>query len=301
MKQKRLKTLKKRIKNIFFLNIFDKIKINLFIIPFFYLSFILGFFELLLISFITALIHECFHILAMKTFNVPVKNIEIQPFGVCAHLCSISVYNSFKEAFIALSGPFYNFVAAFILSLISKHINSEYINFAIKINLSMGIFNLIPALPLDGGRILRSFLCMKFGILKAYNFMLHISNRLIFLMLLSGVIILLFAPFNFSLILISAFLLSNITNEEKSINHIILKEILETKDKTNIKVPRYTKVITVSENTLAKCIFRLLSFDYYLFFVILKNDGKIKAYASENEILDLLFKKGIRAKFSDIK
>lgn len=283
-----------------YITLFRKLRINLLIIPVFYSAFRFDFAELLLLSYITAFIHECFHAAAMKFFHIPLKRIDIQPFGVCAYLNNVSVFSSYKEALIALSGPFFNFCAALMLCVMKNYISSEFLNYAIRINLSMGIFNLIPTLPLDGGRALRALLSMKFGIIRAYNFMLSLSRKIIFIILASGIFILLFVPFNFSLILICAFLLGNITNEEKALSRVILKDILAAKERSEITKPLDTKVITVSESTPARCILKLLSFDYCLEILVLDNRGKIIRCTSETEIVELLLNSGIRSKFSDI-
>lgn len=283
-----------------YITFFKKIRINLLIIPVFYSAYKFNFLDLLTLSYMTAFIHECFHVAAMTLFKIPLKRIDIQPFGICAYLNNVSVFSSYKEALIALSGPLFNFSAAFILMAINKYTSHDLLAFAIHINLLMGAFNLIPTLPLDGGRTLRALLSMRFGIIKAYNFMLSLSRKIIFLILTIGVIIILFIPFNFSLILICTFLLSNITNEEKSLNHIILRDILSTKERADTNKPLDTKVITVSEDAPARCILKFLSFDYCLEILLLDKAGKIVRCASETEVVELLLNNGIRSKFSEL-
>jgi len=283
-----------------YVTLFKKIRINLLTIPVFYSAYKFNFLELMVLSYMTAFIHECFHVVAMTLFKIPLKRIDIQPFGICAYLNNVSVFSSYKEALIALSGPLFNFSAAFILMAIKSYTSYDLLDFAIHINLLMGAFNLIPSLPLDGGRTLRALLSMRFGIIKSYNFMLSLSRKIIFFILTAGVIIILFVPFNFSLILICIFLLSNITNEEKSLNQIILKDILSTKERHDTNKPLDTKVITVSEDAPARCILKLLSFDYYLETLVLDKTGRIVHSASETEVVELLLNNGIRSKFSEL-
>lgn len=286
--------------NYLYITLFKKIRINLLLIPLFYSAYSFGFTELLILSYITAVIHECFHIIAMCFLHIPIKKVDIQPFGVCVYLKNVSVFSSYKEAIVAISGPLFNFLAALALTIIKPYFPSHYLDFTIYINLAMGVFNLIPALPLDGGRVLKSLLSINFGIIKAYNFMLTLSRAIIFAILAISIILLLFTSFNFSLILIGIFLLSNITYEEKNLNHIILKDILYSKEQNKLKTPLNTKVFTVSSDIPARCILKLLSFDYCIELLITDYNGRIIYYATETEIINLLIKKGIRAKFSEL-
>lgn len=283
-----------------YLTIFKKIRINLLIIPLFFSAFIFNFAELLFISYLTALIHECFHIAAMKFLGIPLKKIDIQPFGICAYINNVSVFSSYKEVLIAAAGPLFNFSLALVLICIKHFTYFEYLDYAININILMGAFNLIPALPLDGGRILRAILSIKFGIIRAYNFMLSLSRKIIICILAAGIFIVIFVPFNFSLLLICAFLFSNIASEEKCLNRIILKDILLAKEGKSSNKPLDTKVVTVSEDSPARSILKLLSFDYCIEVLILGRQGNIRYCASESEVVKLLIERGIRSKFMDL-
>ena len=282
--------------NIFYINVTPRLRINLFIIPIIYSAYKFNYINLIVLSYITALLHEFSHIFMMKLLKVPVKRIDVQPFGVAAFIEEASIYNSSKEIIISLSGPLFNFIVYFVI----KYINIPYREFLISINLAMGIFNLIPSLPLDGGRVLKSILSINFGVIRSYNFMIKLSRVILIFLLFFGAVIIIFIPFNFSLILIGVFLFCNICSEEKCLSKIILKDILNHKTIHDNKLLK-TKVISVSDSSPPRHILKLLSFDYYLEVLVLSEYGKILFTTTETEIINHLINNGIRSKYKDIK
>jgi Zn-dependent protease/predicted transcriptional regulator len=121
--------------------------------------------------FFCILLHELGHALTAKRFDIPTKDITLYPFGGIASLSGTP--SPLGELFISSAGPIVNFVLAGILYLllpqspptIHEATGHLFVEFPKSIperllvaNLILGIFNLIPALPMDGGRILRSAL-----------------------------------------------------------------------------------------------------------------------------------------------
>jgi len=122
----------------------------------------------------TVFLHELGHALAALRFGVKTKDITILPIGGMARLERIPE-KPFEEFVVAIAGPAVNVGLALITGAFIKFPASEQLvdilqggvnaeNFFIQffiVNIWLAVFNLIPAFPMDGGRILRSLLAVK--------------------------------------------------------------------------------------------------------------------------------------------
>lgn len=136
------------------------------------------FFVLLVMTlFLCVILHEFGHALTAKYFKVQTKDIIISPIGGVARLEKLPKAPK-EELLIAIAGPAVNVVIAalcfagifgflgldgLILDPESARIDdfAKYIKTVFYINVVLFLFNLIPAFPMDGGRILRALLSFK--------------------------------------------------------------------------------------------------------------------------------------------
>ena len=295
-----IKTQRFKASNILNFSIGKQFTINIWVLVILFFSIANGYANIYLIAFSTSLLHEFAHVFCAKALKIPISKIIIYPFGVCAKLSDIYIKNSEKEFAVAFSGPFLNLVLFWLCIFISNTHPEPLITYCADINLAMCILNLIPALPLDGGRMLKSILTLKYGIIRAYNFMLKLSRVLMLLVFVVALIFFFVFRSNFSLILISAFLLQNMCSEQKTITLITLKEILNSKDKLSVSSETRTKTLCVSELTPARTLLNQLSYDYFYIINVMNASGEIVKTLTEIQVLTSLTEKGIRIKYSEI-
>jgi Zn-dependent protease len=108
----------------------------------------------------SVLLHELGHALVSRRVGVPIAGIELSFFGGAAKMTA-APRTAGHEIAIAAAGPVVSIMlglAGFGLSSLTHLWLFHLIGW---INLALAIFNLIPALPMDGGRILRALLTRK--------------------------------------------------------------------------------------------------------------------------------------------
>jgi len=127
-----------------------------------------GYLTIYLLSFALVLLHEGSHALAARAFGFGVREIELLPFGGVARIEGLFELNPTAEFVIALAGPAMNILllmAALSLNTVVKLPDMPYRLF-VDANLGIAALNLLPALPLDGGRMLRGILSKHFDVVR---------------------------------------------------------------------------------------------------------------------------------------
>ncbi len=171
-------------------------------------------FGLLLLS---VVLHELGHALVARRFGIATREIVLYPIGGIARLDSMP--SGQAELLIAAAGPLVNLVLGLLLVLgiaaagvpwsLSGELSAT-LPWTATANFALFVFNLLPAFPMDGGRILRAFLSLIVGEEKATVFATRLGQGLAVVMALVAV----FGPArNLVLLLIALFVFFGASQE----------------------------------------------------------------------------------------
>ncbi len=106
------------------------------------------------------LLHELGHSLVAQRHGIGVKDITLYPLGGIASLVRMPRKPS-TEFQIAIAGPLVNLALAGFFALIRAFYPMALLGPLVQVNLALALFNLLPAFPLDGGRIFRAMLATR--------------------------------------------------------------------------------------------------------------------------------------------
>lgn len=138
------------------------IKISLYSLLFLIISFVN---EKFLYYILFIILHELTHCFTGMMLGYSINRIRMLPFGFSANF-NEEFIKPLDDILISSSGPLINFIF-FIIFLLLKSKNSYFLILS-QSNLILGVFNLIPAGLLDGGRILKNILKINFSFYSAY-------------------------------------------------------------------------------------------------------------------------------------
>jgi stage IV sporulation protein FB len=175
---------------------------------------------LILAVFICVILHEFGHSLQVKRYGIRVRDVVLLPIGGMARADRIPE-KPWQEIVVAISGPLVNFVLAAVLYSIvvlrgtPLNLESDFVTNLLVINLFLGAFNLVPAYPMDGGRILRGLLALKLPYLRATRYAKNTGQLIAQFFVVAG-----FMDSAFVMLpVIAIFIYLGAINEEKAIRH----------------------------------------------------------------------------------
>lgn len=233
----------------------------------------------LVVSFLLTLaIHEFAHAFVARKLGYKLKNLSLMPYGAC--LMYQDIFTNDDEFYIAIAGPFINFLMAVLaiafwwIAPVTFFITYDFVVF----NFALGVFNLLPAFPLDGARILMSLLQKKMPRKNAFSITV-IFNYIFFAIFCLGFIVSIFNAINFNFLLIAIFLILGVIDSSFQAKYMKAYNFDKTKYlnkgikgsslvfSSNIKLNQMLKKVALNKYTIFAIVFpggqiRFLSEDY---------------------------------------
>ena len=245
--------------------------------------------RMFIFAFIWVFLHEVTHILIALKYGCKFYNISFHIFGLNAELSDINILKDKEKIFIYSSGAVCNIAVAVFLYFLSFKYSNSFIETSINLNIGLAVFNLLPAYPLDGSRILEIILSKKILFKKAQKIISIISFIIAGLFIVIGVYIYIFLhSLNFSM-LIGAIIIIYITRMEESTSMYITMGNIVKKRKKILK-DNYieNKIISVYYKQGLVNVLALVDRNKFNTFYILDDDMKLIHVLHEDELIEAL-------------
>lgn len=267
------------------------IKINKFFIPYIILIVMLGMGRGFFIAFLWIFIHELCHVFVARKMGIKDITLNVIPMGTYIESKYFDEAKPMQDIIISMSGPILNLIFAALFFLINQGDNN-FISWSFKSNLFLGVFNLLPAFPLDGARILRAFLNRKFIYKRANIITVKCS-------ILTGVILTICFGFlcfigkvNISFGLICILIIYISYKERERAVYIIMGDIIKKKNRFLKESYIENKSISVLYNKDLITLLSLMDKNKNNVFTILDEDMRLLGVVYEYEVIDALKEHG---------
>ncbi|HHH49548.1 MAG TPA: site-2 protease family protein [Saprospiraceae bacterium] len=153
--------------------------------------------------FVCVVLHEFGHALSARHYGVKTHDIVLSPIGGIARLDKLPE-KPFQEFIIAIAGPLVNLAIAALLAPYVFYVSeigldligledspfshpANFLSLLFLLNISLAVFNLLPAFPMDGGRIFRALLSTKFSRTKATQIATYLGQAIAIVFLTVGI------------------------------------------------------------------------------------------------------------------
>lgn len=189
--------------------------------------------------FLTLLFHEISHSVVAQSYGIKIKSITLLIIGGIAQMEDIPKEPR-KEAMISAAGPAFSlgigilayaiYIAFYQVSEVTWTFGKAFlisVSIIAYYNIILGIFNLIPAFPMDGGRIFRAMLAMNMPYIDATRIAVAVGKSFAIIMGILGLF-----TFNLFLLLIAFFLYYGAAGEEEAavisvtLEGILVKDVM---------------------------------------------------------------------------
>lgn len=251
----------------------------------------------ILIIFGCVILHELGHALTAKKYGIKTRDIILLPIGGVARLEKMPD-KPHQELWVALAGPAVNIAIAVVLaaylyvgngfSVATQLANgsASFVERILAVNIFLVLFNMIPAFPMDGGRVLRALLATRFTYTKATQFAATLGQGIAVLFGIVGLFynpLLLFIAF---FVWIGAAQEANLTQVKSAFSGIPVNQVMLTDFRTVSRSDTLQQAVELTLSSAQKD------------FPVTEN-GSVEGVLTQSDLLSALSKNGQYLPVSD--
>ena len=243
----------------------------------------------IILAFISIFLHEISHIVVAIKNGCKFNNFKIHIYGTSAEFINIDELSKKEKIQIYLAGPCMNLAIACIFFFVGLIINNSMVDKIININLNLLLFNVLPAYPLDGSRVLEIILSEKIlykevtDIISKISYMIALGLIAIFL-----IIFIYNKGINISLIIAAIIIYLITIGEKKSAKYILMGNIFVKRNKLLRNKYIENKSISVYYKMGLANAMAIIDKNRFNSFYVLDDDLRLLFIMHEDELIEAL-------------
>ncbi len=245
--------------------------------------------------------HELGHTMAARGYGIRVREIELLPIGGVARLEDLMSIDPQVEAAVAVAGPINNvlLIAAALFLRNVLHLPEETTSFFLQANLMIMGFNLIPALPLDGGRIYRATLTKRLGFRKATERAARLGQWASAFFLVGCVLMAALGRLNLVL-MVTAYYICQVAGKEQNLAAYSLMSYLGRKrdEVSRHRVLGVEQLVAHPTTPIKEVIKHFVPQKYHIIWIMV--DERLERSITEAELLHAMMEQGIDTPVGEI-
>ncbi len=238
------------------------------------------------------LLHELMHIAAARLLHVRVTELELMPMGGAARLENLWRLRPSQVAMVALAGPVMNLLLMILSGALCqwRMLPDKWAAMMIEQNAMIFAFNLLPALPMDGGRILCGLLSCRMSLSGAAKVGRRVGQGLAALLLGLSAYGLIHGQLNITLPAAAVFLLMSARHEQRQAECSALESLTGRFDELNAEKVLPMRWLAVHTSaTVRETVVRLRP--RYMHMIAVYDDAlNLLKVVAESELLSQLLK-----------
>lgn len=259
----------------------------------------LGLLEEVLIIMTSVLMHEIAHTVMALVLKVKVAEIELLPFGGQAKIEDFTGLDPEQEIYVALAGPVLSLSLAAFFYFGGLELGNIDTRLFAAFNAVLGCFNLLPALPLDGGRVLRALCSPVMGYKKATRWAANLGKIIGLALIAGGSYLTYWQVTNANYILIGILVCWAANREAKFLAYSFMRYLVNKKGELSRQGLLPSRQVVSQPDTLIKKILDTTRPTYYLVVIVVNEKHEVVGMRTEAELIECLFEKGPRARLCD--
>jgi stage IV sporulation protein FB len=253
-------------------------------------SIVTGRFIELITLFFIVLWHELGHVIAALRFGWTVREVKLLPFGGVVEVEEAGALPVREEVWVAIAGPIQNVLLAAVGYGLGQvgWIDAGWSANFVHANLLIGLFNLLPVLPLDGGRMLQAWISLLIPFHRTLMWSAKIS------LIFSGLIVVasVYPLWNggllqLNLLAVGLFLCASNWTYFRNVPFLFLRFLVHRSESSEKRMDRglLSRPIVISDNSTLSPIIKLFMKEQYHLIYMMER-GKISKVVPEKIIID---------------